>query len=97
MPFNTSDDPGHQVDCKNSNTFRALRFVSKRYGNKLYAEFTRLTDWNFTAPDVFVEVFDLDRDPGQLLNLANRTSSEELTFYREWVHRQFKCAGDTCV
>ena len=97
LPFNTSEDPGHQVDCVNTNTYRALRFVSKQHGNKLYAEFTRLTDWNFTAPDIFVEVFDLSTDPGQLVNLANVTPPAELAFYREAVQRQFKCAGASCA
>ena len=69
-------DPGHQVDSTESNTYRALRFVDRApggRGNKLYAEFTRLNDYNFTADDVFVEIFDLDADPGQLVNLANVT------------------------
>ena len=30
-------------------------------GNILYAEFTRLSDYDFSAPDVFVEIFDVDR------------------------------------
>lgn len=36
---------GHQVDSTKSNTYRALRFVSKTHGDKLYAEFTSVTDW----------------------------------------------------
>ena len=48
-------DPGHQVDSTESNTYRALRFVDRApggRGNKLYAEFTRLNDYNFTAADL---------------------------------------------
>lgn len=97
LPFNTSADPGHKVDSSESNTYRALRFVGSERGNKLYAEFTRLTDWNFTAADVFVEVFDLDADPGQLHNLANQTSEAELRYYRAEVRRQFGCAGLSCT
>merc|ERR1712039_724045 len=84
LPFNTSIDPGHQVDCVETNTYRALRFVDSRpggYGNKLYAEFTRLTDYDFTSPDIFVEIFDLDKDPGQLINLAKSTSPQELRLF----------------
>ena len=97
LPFNTSDDPGHLCDSSESNTFRALRFVGPKVGNKLYAEFTRLSAWNFTAPDVFVEVFDLDTDPDQLVNLANRTPAAELARMRSEVHRLFECVGEDCV
>ena len=40
-------------------------------GNVLYAEFTRLSDYDFSAPDVFVEIFDVDRvRPIRLLGVA---------------------------
>jgi len=100
LPFDSSADPGHQVDCDQSNTYRALRFVDRApggRGNKLYAEFTRLSDFDFSAADVFVEVFDLDADPGQLVNLANATSKKDLEYYRSATRTQFECAGASCV
>jgi hypothetical protein len=95
LPYNTSGDPGHMCDDETSNTFRALRFVSASRGNKLYAEFTRLSDWHFSEPP-FVEVFDLDADPGQLVNLASRTPPAELAYYREALRRQWQCVGSGC-
>ena len=62
LPFDSSADPGHQVDSAESNTYRALRFVDATpggRGNMLFAEFTRLSDYDFTADDIFVEIFDL--------------------------------------
>ena len=97
LPYNTSHDPGHQCDSDESNTFRALRFVGPNHGNRLYAEFTRVSDWNFSAADVFVEVFDLDDDPGQLVNLASVTPKEELRQYHETIRKQFVCAGVGCT
>ena len=97
LPFNTSDDPGHQCDAADSGSYRALRFVGGTHGNKLYAEFTSLTDWNFSSAGLFVEVFDLDDDPGQLVNLANATPTAELEFYRKMMRSQFACAGSSCL
>ena len=100
LPFDSSADPGHQVDCDQSNTYRALRFVDPTpggRGNMLYAEFTRATDDNFTATDIFVEIFDLDQDPGQMVNLANATSAADLEYYRATARKQFECAGTSCV
>merc|ERR1712187_826369 len=67
---------GHLIDEPHSNTYRALRFTSGGpvgNGNMLYAEFTALSDWNFTNYS-FVEIFDMDKDPHQLVNLAASTS-----------------------
>eukprot|EP00947_MAST-08B_sp_MAST-8B-sp1_P006501 g6501.t1 len=94
--LNTTADPGHLVDHEASNNYRALRFVDPDgRGNMLYAEFTRFTDsYHFTdAEALFVEVFNLDKDPGQLVNLANVTPPEDLAYFREAVRRQFGCAG----
>lgn len=96
LPYNTSDDPGHQCDATDSGSYRGLRFLSAKYGNKLYAEFTAQADWNFTSHDVFTEIFDLDADPGQLNNLANSTPAAEMTFYRDAMRGQFACAGPSC-
>ena len=47
--------------------------------------------------DLFVEIFDLDSDPGQLVNLVNRTADADLRFYRDAVRKQFQCAGEDCA
>ena len=95
LPFNTSDDPGHQCDNTESNTYRALRVVSRTRGNRLYGQFTRLADWNFTMPP-FEELFDLDADPGQLRNLATHTPDAELEQFRQLLAQQFACMGSSC-
>merc|ERR1711934_115960 len=67
---------GHLVDDPDSNTYRALRFTSGGpigSGNMLYAEFTALNDWNFQNYS-FVEIFDMNADPHQLVNLAPQIS-----------------------
>jgi arylsulfatase A-like enzyme len=87
---------GHQVDSTTSNTYRAYRFVSEAR-NMLYAEFTAVTDWNFTAPDIFVEVFDVSKDPGQLHNLANVTSVADHAIYHAMLEKQFRCSGAACT
>ena len=74
-----------------------MRFVSKPHGKKLYSEFTQLVDWNFVASDIFVDVFGVDADPGQLVNLVNSTSAQDLEFYWEKTKRQFQCAGANCT
>merc|ERR1712176_229947 len=68
---------GHLVDDIKSNTYRALRFTSGGpvgNGNMLYAEFTALSDYNFTDYN-FVEIFDVEQDPHQLVNLASSTDA----------------------
>ena len=70
--------------------------MSPSRGDILYAEFTRLADWNFTAPDIFVELFDVAADPGQLVNLKNATSAADLAWYRAEAERQFRCVGSGC-
>merc|ERR1712137_209411 len=68
---------GHLVDDPHSNTYRALRFTSGGpvgSGNMLYAEFTAVAYWNFTNY-TFVEVFDVQKDPYQLNNLASEIPS----------------------
>jgi hypothetical protein len=47
-------------------------------------------------PDIFVEVFDVDEDPGQMRNLVNETSAADLAYYRAEIRRQFACAGASC-
>merc|ERR1711924_399739 len=46
------------------------------YGNFLYAEFTALADYNFTAPNMFIEMYNVEKDPHQLNNLANSSSKQ---------------------
>jgi hypothetical protein len=65
-------------------------------GGSADAEFTRLSDYDFSAPDVFVEIFDVEKDPGQLVNLVNETTAEDMAFYKQMVREQFACAGKSC-
>ena len=46
-------------------------------GNKLYAEFTRLSDYNFSAPDIFVEIFDVT-------SFSNPVSTPYITMSCHW-------------
>jgi len=91
---------GHLVDDSKSNSFRAIRFVSKAPkplgGNTLYAEFTSLDDWNFTSPNIFVEIYDLDTDPYELHNLANKTSAEDKKKLHDLLVKEWQCIGDSC-
>ena len=88
---------GHLVDDSTSNTYRALRFFgSEKYGNTLYAEFTAVSDWHFEA-ELFVEMYDLDKDPHELHNLASTASASLKQEMHEMVLKQFACAGETCT
>jgi N-acetylglucosamine-6-sulfatase len=89
---------GHPVDDPDSNTYRALRFTSGGpvgNGNMLYAEFTALKDWNFTSYS-FVEIFDMDKDPHQLTNLAPTVSDAVKSKLHDMLQAQWECAGATC-
>mmetsp|Transcript_38935 Transcript_38935/g.121222 ORF Transcript_38935/g.121222 Transcript_38935/m.121222 type:complete len:554 (-) Transcript_38935:109-1770(-) len=89
---------GHLVDDPTSNTYRALRFTSGGpvgSGEMLYAEFTALEDWNFTAPS-FVEIFDLARDPHQLVNLAGSTPAAVKAKLHAQLQTKWECAGEGC-
>lgn len=68
---------GHLVDDTISNTYRALRFPAEsQYGDFLYAEFTKLADWNFSGP-FFYEAFQLDNnDPEQLNNIYSSLDNQ---------------------
>mmetsp|Transcript_75456 Transcript_75456/g.233423 ORF Transcript_75456/g.233423 Transcript_75456/m.233423 type:complete len:560 (-) Transcript_75456:202-1881(-) len=89
---------GHLVDDPISNTYRALRFTiggPVGSGNMLYAEFTAVEDWNFSAPS-FTEVFDLERDPHQLTNLARSVPAGVKAQLHEQLKAQWGCAGKGC-
>merc|ERR1712187_94138 len=89
---------GHLVDDSKSNTYRALRFTHDGpvgSGNMLYAEFTAVQDWNFTNYN-FVEIFDMDKDPHQLHNLANKTSLSIKAKLLSLLQAQWECAGQNC-
>merc|ERR1711879_184228 len=88
----------HLVDDAKSNTYRALRFTHGGpvgSGNMLYAEFTSLDDWNFKNYS-FVEIFDLDKDPHQLTNLAKSTSVTVKAKLHDQVQSMWECSGRTC-
>eukprot|EP00927_Polykrikos_kofoidii_P050237 TRINITY_DN44158_c0_g1_i1.p1 TRINITY_DN44158_c0_g1~~TRINITY_DN44158_c0_g1_i1.p1 ORF type:complete len:545 (-),score=54.69 TRINITY_DN44158_c0_g1_i1:54-1688(-) len=89
---------GHLVDDDTSNTYRALRFTSGGpvgNGNMLYAEFTAVSDWNFTDYN-FVEIFDMDTDPYQLVNLASNTPDSVKRRLHDMMQLQWQCAGRNC-
>lgn len=89
---------GHPVDDPDSNTYRALRFTSGGpvgNGNMLYAEFTALSDWNFTSYS-FVEIFDMDEDPHQLSNLAPSVSAAVKAKLHNMLQTQWECSGKSC-
>lgn len=88
----------HLVDDSMSNTYRALRFTSGGpigSGNMLYAEFTSLDDWDFENYS-FLEIFDMDRDPHQLTNLAPKTSKATKEHLHRLLQAQWECSGKTC-
>lgn len=89
---------GHLVDDPDSNTYRALRFLSGGpvgSGNMLYSEFTAVKDWDFSNYS-FVEIFDMDKDPYQLKNLASTTSAAVKAQLHDQVQKQWECKTSTC-
>jgi uncharacterized protein YaaR (DUF327 family) len=38
----------------------------------------------------------VEKDPGQLVNLVNETTAEDMAFYKQMVREQFACAGKSC-
>lgn len=77
-----------------NNIFRAIRFVNDAiYGNVVYAEWG--SDFNF-AHTVFVEVFDLNVDPWQMHNVVNKTSSADLSAWKDSVSKLYACKGESC-
>jgi len=88
----------HLVDDPKSNTYRALRFHDSAYGNILYAEFTALKNWDYTnTTDLFIEMFDLDKDPHQLHNTASHYSPALKAKFHEMAVEQFSCSGSSCT
>eukprot|EP00947_MAST-08B_sp_MAST-8B-sp1_P002915 g2915.t1 len=86
---------GHLVDDPNSNTYRALRFMnSESYGDFLYAEFTAVKDWNFSAVS-FHEAYDVKKDPYQLNNVYESLSEAKKTALAAQLHKQWQCHGQT--
>lgn len=89
---------GHLVDDPKSNTYRALRFTTGGpvgSGNMLYAEFTALSDYNFTDYN-FVEIFDVEKDPHQLKNLASSTDTATKKRLHDMLQAQWECQGKNC-
>jgi len=89
---------GHLVDDPNSNTYRALRFTHGGpigSGNMLYAEFTALADWDFKNLS-FVEVFDVEKDPHQLYNLAKDVDENTKSMLHKMLESMSRCQGLDC-
>ena len=91
---------GHLIDDVVSNTYRALRFVKDaEYGDLLYAQFTGNFDWEFESPTMHYELFNMTRDPHQLVNLYYKMQQEGdpmLAVLQKRLETQWKCAGATC-
>lgn len=90
----------HLVDSYN-NTFRALRVIDDTQPvgrrNIKYVEFTDCEkDWNFTQAPMELELFDLDADPYELINIAASADSDFITSLRDATHRLFTCSGKSC-
>ena len=67
----------------------------------LYAEFTALDNWNYDnttdGSDLFIEMYDLDKDPHQLHNIAKESSPALKAQLHAMAVKQFGCAGATCT
>lgn len=65
--------------------------------NLIYAEFTDIrTNYNFTQPIEFCELFDLDSDPHQLKNLCSTFPPAKIAALRQQLHELYGCQGVTC-
>ena len=67
-----------------------------KYNTLLRASSVSATFFNASGAVRFVELFDLDEDPGQLVNLAPHTPAEQLEWYANETRRLFGCAGASC-
>lgn len=82
------------MDCFN-NTFRALRFVDDpQYGNLLYAEFG--SNFLFTGPLAFVEVFNMTIDPWNTINIREQLSEKHHTALHQMLEKLWHCKGAAC-
>jgi hypothetical protein len=67
------------------------------FQNLKYIEFTDLReDWNFTKAPLEVELFNLDRDPFEMENIASRVPAELLVQLRQMLRKLFACSGESC-
>lgn len=93
---------GHLEDTYN-NTFRALRIIDKTQPagrrNIKYIEFTDcMNDWNFTEEPLEYELFDLDSDPFEMVNIFS-SSKVPLDFIQQLqvvLRKLYSCSGQTC-
>ena len=88
----------HYIDGPN-NTYIGVRLLNETH-NYLYVEFYEDTHPRyFTDPAVEYELFDLSRDPYQMVNLYG-TSKEDSNLVGElhaFLHQQVMCSGNSCV
>ena len=63
-----------------------------------YAEFTEISDWNFTNI-TFHEAFNMSdgKDLFQLRNVYKNLSPEVREAFASLVSEKWKCIGDTCI
>jgi len=65
--------------------------------NLKLVEFTdSRTNWNFTSPATEFELFDLDKDPYEVVNLYARAPERLKAQLHAAVARLYACRGSTC-
>jgi N-acetylglucosamine-6-sulfatase len=88
----------HLEDTPN-NTFRVLRIIDPNgpvnEKNLMYGEWTSLS-WDYTNDLEEVELFDLDKDPWQLINIATKASNGLKRRLHERLAQLYACRGDEC-
>lgn len=81
-----------------NNTYIAARRVNSTT-NVMYAEFYPNNHQSaFNTTPYFKELYDLDKDPWQMNNLAQGSQAPQglMQELSDWMHRQVKCAGQSC-
>ena len=88
----------HLEDTPN-NTFRLLRIIDRNgrtnEQNLMYGEWTSI-QWDYENHLEEIELFDLDVDPYQLINIAKNASKELKDRLHERLEKLYTCRGDSC-
>lgn len=90
----------HLEDTYN-NTYRALRIIDEtqptgRRNLKYVEYFDWRDDWNSTKKPLELELFDLDDDPYEMVNLISHASKDFISSLRQTTQRLFTCVGQSC-
>ena len=88
----------HLEDTPN-NTFRLLRIMDRNGNTKeqnlMYGEWTTIK-WDYTNHLEEIELFDLDVDPYQLVNIADNASKELKERLHDRLEKLYTCRGESC-